>query len=201
LNALSEEPPMSNSNKPIDLDQVVGWPHEAHKLAPVAHVHAFGMIALWSTMMEESLSILLVHFLPIKKDIAISLIHKLAIREKSDLLRQLVTTNESEHVGIIDMLVFAINCFEICNENRNILVHAIYESTDQATSIISLKKRAHNNPLNVLKLEYSLPTLRLCAEEIANTVNFMLDLFVVLTRGPSNTLIRKPPQPNRLTPS
>jgi hypothetical protein len=183
---------MSNPNKPIDLDQVVRWPHDAHKLAPVAHVHAFGMIALWAAM---------IHFLPIKKDIAISLIHKLAIREKSDLLRQLVTTNDSEHVGIIDMLVFAINCFEICNENRNILVHALYGSTDRATSIISLKKRARNNPLNELKLEFSLPTLRQCAEEISNTVNFMLDILVSITRRPSNTLIRKPVLPHRLTPS
>jgi len=84
---------MTKSNKPIDLDQVAGWPDEAHKIAPAAHAHAFGMIALWAALMEECLSILLAHYLPIKNDIAIPLIHKLAIRDRSELLRKLSRDN------------------------------------------------------------------------------------------------------------
>jgi hypothetical protein len=101
--------------------------------------------------MEESLSILLVHFLHMENDTAITLIHKLAICERSELLRKLVAADKSEHVGIIAMLLFACKCYDICNDNRNTLIHALYESTDAATSVMRLTKR-QKNPIKELTL-------------------------------------------------
>jgi hypothetical protein len=192
---------MAELEKPPDLDRVVGWPPEGHKIESVAHVHAIGMIALSSAMMEEALTLLLSHLLGLSRQIAIPLVHKLTIRERSDLLRQLVNDEKTRHQDLTDHLIYAIECFEICNENRNILVHAIYERLDGLTATMTVTKRSKNNPLNEFRMELSLPTLRRAAEEVGNTVNFMLDLWFVLTHRPSNTLIRRPAAPHRLTPS
>jgi hypothetical protein len=188
----------TESGKPTDLDSVVDWPSPGHRIASVAHVHAFGMIALTSAMMEESLSLLLAHFLRIKIDVAIPLIHKCTNGTRLELLRNLATPEQSGSSSTAEMITFAINCYEICNENRNILVHALHEGTDRITSVMKLSKRTNKNPINAFEIELSLPELRQCAEEMANTVNYMLDLYAVLTRAHSNTLIRRPARPHKL---
>jgi hypothetical protein len=192
---------VTDPQKPLDLDTVVGWPLEGHKIESVAHVHAFGMIALSSAMMEEALTLLLVQLLHMKSQIAIPLVHKLTIRERSDLFRQLANEQHSEHGHLTGDLIYAIDCFEICNENRNILVHALYEGLDRVTATMKVSKRSKNNPLNEFKLELSVPALQQTAEELGNTVDLMLDLWFNLTHRPSNTLIRKPARPNRLSPT
>jgi len=185
----------------LDLDQALGWPEADNRIDSAAHVHAFGMIALSAAMMEEALTLLLAQLLRMDRTIAIPLIHKLSIRERSDLLRQLTMAHKTGDARLTDYLLYAMECFEICNENRNILIHALYEVVDRTTATMRVSKRSKNNPLNEFKLELPLPMLRQTADEIGNTVNMMLDIWFCLTRRPSNTLIRKPARPHRLTPS
>jgi hypothetical protein len=180
---------MAESDKPLDLDSVVGWPPEGHKIESVAHVHAIGMIAMSSAMMEEALTLLLSQLLNLNRQIAIPLIHKLVIRERLDLFRQLVHDDKMGRPDLADHLIYALDCFEICNENRNILVHAIYERLDRVTATMTLTKRSRQNPLNEFKIELPLPVLRQTAEEVGNTVNFMVDLWFNLVHRPSNTLM------------
>jgi hypothetical protein len=172
---------MAEPEKPLDLDSVVDWPPEARKIGSLAHVHGIGMIALRSAMMEEALTLLLSHLLNLNRQISIPLIHKLPILERAELLRKLVGDEKMARKELAAHLIHATNCFKICAENRNFLVHAIYESTDQFTATMTVKKRSKRNPLNEFRMELPVPILRRIAEEIGNTVNFMLDLWINLT--------------------
>jgi hypothetical protein len=181
-------------------DPFDGW-GVATKVEPPAHVHAFGMIAMNAAMMEEAMTLLLAHFLRLPHDIAISLIHKISVSNRSDLIRQIASERANELRGLLEHVNFASDCFDRCLENRNILLHSVYVSVDNATQTMTVSKRVNKNPAKEFKLNLSLPTLRNAAEEIANTVNYLLDLWFVLTHGPgSNTLLRKPLLPSSLSP-
>jgi hypothetical protein len=104
----------------------------------------------------------------------------------------------------------AILAFDICMDNRNMLIHALYEGTDAATNTIMLSKKARNDPLRQLKFELPLADLRRTAEEMGETVNFMIEMYGVL-RWRKKTLYFDPrpappgplpdirPRPSRLT--
>jgi hypothetical protein len=171
------------------------------KIESQAHVHAIGMITLNASLMEEALTLLLAHFLQMQKQTAISLIHTLAIRNRSDLLRHLVDEKKEKLGDLFNHITFALDCFNIAIENRNIIVHALYVSVDRTTETMTVSKRLRKNPANEFKLRLPLTTLRQTADEIGNTVNYLLDLWFTLTHGPgTNTLIRKPLLPNKLSP-
>lgn len=173
----------------------------ATKIEPPAHVHAFGMIAMNTAMMEEVLTLLLAYFLRLSHEISIPLIHKISVRDRSDLIRHIASERENELCDLWPHIDFALKCFNTCIENRNILIHSVYVNVDKVTQTMTVSKRSKNNPAKEFKLDLPLPKLRKTAEEIANTVNYLLDLWFVLTHGPgTNTLLRKPPLPTSLNP-
>ena len=186
---------MSSSSK-LDID----W-HSTTKVESQAHVHAVGMITMNSALMEEALTLLLAHFLKMEQRTGIALIHKLAIRNRSDLLRHLADERKTELKDLADHIKFALDCFDVAIANRNFVVHALYVSLDEVTETMTVSKRSNRNPANEFKLDLSLPQLRQTADEIGNTVNFLLDLWYVLIHRPrANILIRKPLLPRNLNP-
>ncbi|MGD0152000.1 MAG: hypothetical protein ABSB77_25780 [Xanthobacteraceae bacterium] len=203
---MADDPPT-----PIDLDRVVGWPPDGHSVGSVAHVHAFGQIALTAAMLEETLILLLIQRLPMPENISGPLVHKLNNRERSDWYKGLVDAQETDR-EILERLGSAVLAFDICMDNRNTLVHALYEGTDVATAIMKLSKRARNDPLREVKMQLPLSELRNIAEEMGTTLNFMLDMFKVnrwrkwaerQTPMPPQPepFPEIPPRPNRLTMS
>jgi hypothetical protein len=173
-------------------DPFDGW-NVATKIESPAHIHAFGMIAMNAAMMEEVVTLLLAHFLRLPQDTSISLIHKISVRDRSDLIRDIASESAAE-LGDLD-------CFNTCLENTNILLHSVYVTVDNATQTMTVSKRPKKNPAKEFKLNLPLPELRKTAEEIANSVNYLLDLWFVLAHGPgANILLRKPPLPSSLSP-
>jgi hypothetical protein len=76
-------------------DPFDGW-SVATKIESPAHVHAFGMIAVNAAIMEEVLTLLLAHFLRLPHDISIPLVHKMAIGDRSDLIRKIAFERKDE---------------------------------------------------------------------------------------------------------
>jgi hypothetical protein len=188
-----------------DSDHVGDWPTGRNKIETPKHVHAFGMIALSSAMLEEILVLLLITYLrPIARDVAMRLTAGLNNRDRADWLRALVRANESDE-ELLDLIAYAIKCCDICLDNRNMLVHALYTGTDKVTANMQLAKRARNDPLREIRFEVSTQRLRQIADDIGNTVNFMVDLWFCKTHKPMDPhferlpLPEKPPQPDRLT--
>jgi hypothetical protein len=197
--------------EPVDLDCVKNWPPPSHNVGSVAHVHAFGQMALTSAMLEELICMLLIQRLPMLPDDAALRVNGLNNRERIEWLRAIVSGKEPD-AAVADLFFHAMRCFDICMENRNMLVHALYEGSDLATSSIRLSKKARKNPLRQLKFQLPIGQLRKMAEGMGETVNFMLDLWnCVRTREaleerdrdlppwPPLTWPDKPAQPDRLT--
>ena len=181
-------------------DSFDGW-GVATKIESPLHVHAFGMIAMNAAMMEEVLTLMLSHFLQLPYDISVSLIHKIAVRNRSDLIRQIASERADEVGDLLDHINFALDCFDRCLENRNILLHSVYVTVDNATQTMTVSKRVNKNPAKEFKMNLALTALRKTAEEVANTVSYLMDVWFVLRHGPgSNTLLRKPPLPSSLSP-
>jgi hypothetical protein len=178
-------------------DPIGDWPTGRDKVETSVHVHAFGMIALNASLLEEILLLLLLAYLPMERTVAVRLATQLNNRDRSDWLRALVETNE-KNSRLADLMKHAILCCDICMDNRNMLVHALYTGTDAAMGKMQLTKRARNNPLQDIKLELSVESLRKIADEIGAAVHFMMDLWFCKTHGfpPSP---EKPPRPDRLT--
>ena len=120
------------------------------KIESQAHVHAIGMITMNAALMEEALTLLLTHFLEMQKQTAITLIHTLAIRNRSDLLRHLVKEKKEKSRDLFDHIIFALDCFNVAIENRNILVHALYVSIDKGTETMTVSKRYKAKPAKSL---------------------------------------------------
>jgi len=191
-----------------DPDRVENWPESQFNVGPVAYVHAFGQIALTSAMLEELLSMKLIQRLPMNAEVSTPLIHALNNRERADWLKALVSAEEKEST-VQNLTSHGILCCDICLDNRNMLVHALYTGMDHQAAVMKLTKRSRSDPLKEMKFQVSLEQLRKIADEMGETTNFMLELWeYVRTRQmkarveydlPLPPLPEKPALPNRLT--
>jgi hypothetical protein len=188
--------------EPSDSDHIGDWPKGRNRIETAAHVHAFGMIALNASMLEEVLSLLLVAYLPMENDAATKLVNEFNNRERAAWLSALVQKSESDP-DVAEHVIHGILCCDINLANRNLLIHSLYVGTDKATESMRLSKRARNNPLRELRFEMSTSGLRKVADEIGDAVNYMLDLWFLKTQR--SLLVQqlpwpaKPPRPERVT--
>lgn len=193
---------MTDSSEPDDPNHIGDWPLGRNKIETARHVHAFGMIALNSAMLEEILFLLLVAYLPMEREAALRLVSNFNNRERADWLREIVRDNE-EDAELAGLILEAVRYCDICFDNRNMLVHALYAGTDEATASMMLTKRSRNDPLKELRFAVSTQQLRKIADEIGNALNFMVDLWFCKTHRDNRsvpwTLPEKPPQPDKLT--
>jgi hypothetical protein len=190
------EPP-----KPIDPNYIEDWPQGRNRIETAAHVHAFGMIGLNASMLEEILLLLLLTYLPMGQEEAIRLTTRLNNRERADWLAALM--NAETNPEFADHVNHGILCCNICFDNRNMLIHSLYTGTDDVTANMRLSKRAKNAPLRELRFEVSIHGLRKIADEIGDTVNYLIDLWFLKTHRSALAqhlpLLVKPPRPDKLT--
>jgi hypothetical protein len=121
-------------------------------------------------------------------------------------MTELVKHNEKD-LALAEQVLFAINCYDICTENRNILLHATNANTNYETMVIELRKRASKNPLRELQFEVPLELLRRVADEMSQTLEFVSALWYFQFQKTNPyaheqvPLPEKPPNPHKLTPS
>jgi hypothetical protein len=108
------EPP-----KPIDPNYSEDWPQGRSRIETAAHVHAFGMIGLNASMLEEILLLLLLTYLPMGHEEAIRLTTRLNNRDRADWLAALM--NAETNPEFADHVNHGILCCNICFDNRNML--------------------------------------------------------------------------------
>ena len=185
------------------------WPaNPKHKIGMPEHVHAFGQIALLYNYLEDFMCSLFQLYLPIKNSASFLLYYKLNNRERLDLLSDLVRANEKDPT-ILDSVLFSITCYDICTDNRNILLHSTHGETDPVSMSVKFSKRASSNPLRELNFDIDLTLLRRVADETGETADFVSNLWFFLQRPPHlvaggdtlTSLPEKPQKPHKLTPS
>jgi hypothetical protein len=190
----------------------ISWPREEYRLAPNDYLAALGQLTFIYNMLESMMRNIFEQCAPLQQDFAAALFHKLNNRERIDLLTAFVNQNENDP-AVRSAVLSCINHYEICTENRNILMHSIYfNPSHKGLEMAFLVKRAANDPRREVHYDVPLPDLQKMADETVETFRFALNLYGFLGRRDwirkhpappkrlPNALPDTPPKPHRLTP-
>ncbi|MDP2376139.1 hypothetical protein [Reyranella sp.] len=187
------------------------WPKVG--LIPHDHTHALGEIAIRYNYIEETIAGIIGEYLPDLS--ADSFLHHLHNTARLDLLRELARTDKDPKMG--EHLLHAIQCVDICIENRNILLHAVFMHHGWPGGDVTAVKRKSGGSSKI-NFDLSLDLLRRTADEMGDTLDYLTQLSLFLmNRRPriviraavdpltsfldplrGTTWLRKPPQPNKL---
>jgi hypothetical protein len=109
-------------------------------------------------------------------------------------------------------------CYDICTENRNILMHAVqysFPKPETQVTHIRLRKRASQDPNRQVRFEFPITDLRLIADQMHENSLYGWDLWQwLMARALHRSWIEqgragmpapgplpdKPPKPRKLTP-
>jgi hypothetical protein len=117
-----------------------GWPKLEARMASATEVHAFGQATLIYNYLEEVTGRMLVYYLPTDIEFSEALFHRMGNPDRMLLLTRLIEGQERDS-DIIEALKHFIRCYDICTENRNILMHASLEPRT-SPDILPLSKRS-----------------------------------------------------------
>lgn len=87
-----------------------------------------------------------------------------------DLLKRSVTEKEA-NPSVKDSVLHFADCFDICAENRNILMHSMVNKAEDA-AILNFAKASRNDPSRVNTLNLRLEDIRRTADEIATVYSY-----------------------------
>ena len=118
------------------------WPSEENRAGESNdHLVAFGQITLAYNLLESMAERVFKRCAPLDSlNFAKGLFHKLTNRDRIDLLKAFVNKNESAP-DVRDALLHFVLCYDICTENRNILMHVILLSVDETTAKWTKKRQ------------------------------------------------------------
>jgi hypothetical protein len=179
------------------------WPTGIYRLMPDEHAHALGTLLNYYNNAENMLFKLVDILLKNDEGARQTINHRLNNNDRLDLLRKLATEMSVEESGHI---LYAVNCFDICAENRNILMHAMIEQRD-AEEFSARKRHATKTGVEV-RFDLPLPTLRATAEHTANAYYYLMLLwtyfvqkmvFAAGMRSEPPPLPGRPVQPSKLS--
>jgi hypothetical protein len=147
------------------------WPPEEDRTASDDYLIAFGQITLLYNFLENMMERLFQRCAPLESQYAQLLFHQLNNRERIDLLSAFIRTNEKDEKAK-DALQACVLHYDICTDNRNILMHVISDGVSEVTGLARFTKRASQNPAR--EIEFHVPTtdLKLVAEQMAETIRF-----------------------------
>lgn len=189
-----------------DPKSIGDWPSENNWIANAAHVHAIGQFSLAYNNLEELFGYVFSCTFPADGDYSETLFHTLNNRKRIDMMEALFKFHEREHKELLDRVLYALRCFDICTANRNTVMHAVTEYEVGSTpESLRLRKKARNNPLRDASYEITLETLRKVADDTMVVYDYWAKLFLWLSERrdgkPLLPLPDKPPEPYRLNPS
>jgi hypothetical protein len=185
------------------------------------HIYALGVVASNFNSLEFALLALFYEFLGLDDVTTRYLFHYLNNSRRIDILTRAVEAREY-NPDIKDRIVWFVQCFNICVENRNFLMHGMTDSTWDAltlhsavTDILTIKKSPRNDPIKTNYLHLTERQIRSIADNIYTTEMFGLEVYLFasarknggvityvwegseMTRMP--TLPEKPPLPSNLS--
>jgi hypothetical protein len=142
------------------------WPAPENQLAPNDYLAALGQATFVYNMLESMMGSVFVACAPVETEAARALFHKLNNRDRVDLLTDFVNHNEKD-AAVKRIILSCINYYDICTENRNILMHAIYFNPnlkpDQSPLLV---KKAKNDYKREVHYDVPLHELRKVADDM-----------------------------------
>jgi hypothetical protein len=210
--------------------QIGGWPVRPHIFGNVSQVHAIGQVTLAYNHLESYLGLIFRLCMPTDVSFSERLFYKMNNRDRIDLLAGIIRSSRF-HNQAKDRLNYLLQCYNICTENRNILMHATAE--EAYAGVLHISKRSSNDPMTSNRFQIPLAELRMVADQMHTLSAYMMNLqfWLAIRNGlPTNyknslalppiekipfpklrhllralpeiaTLPEKPPKPRRLIPS
>lgn len=155
--------------------QLRGWPRRPHIFGNIAQVHAFGQVGLAYNFLQDGRDYLFQTCMPTERGVSQRLFHILNNRERIELFAAVVKSSKF-HPEAKDRLNYLIQCFDICTDNRNILLHAM--SYESYADEIHFGKRSSNNPSTENRFKIQSTALRSVADEIHSLIGYQQELLV-----------------------
>jgi hypothetical protein len=183
-------------------DPFADWPPLKNQIGSAPYVHAIGQITLAYNGLENLMASIFCITLPVEYKFAEKVFHSMHNRERTDLLSALLKNQKDDELR--DALQHVVLCYDICTDNRNIVMHSILEEI--TPSLPKLRKRASQNPAKLLEFHVPLGMLRRVADQILETFNYGFFVWIGIqnqSAGASLSLAplpQKPPKPHKLIP-
>jgi hypothetical protein len=158
-------------------DHIDEWPEPFFRVATVEQLHALGQITLIYNALEEEFGNVFNRAMPTSPDFSQRLFHNLSNRDRTDLMAAVVKTAilPDDGKAALDALIVA---YDICTENRNIVMHSV-GFREPGTDLLKLTKKAsRGDPSKTIDFSVPLPTLRQIADDMATTLRFATRLDV-----------------------
>jgi len=185
---------------------VQGWPSAKNRVGDADHIHAIGQISLVFNFLEEGFGDLFRLMFPADASYGEALFHKLSNRDRVDMFSAIVRFHEKE-AEVSGRLLDGMRYFDICADNRNIVMHSVSQIDDGPSSILRVAKKAARDSRKMNYYDLSLEDLRRVADETAETFLFLFKIFMWLEdraggKYPeTHSLPDRPIQPRVLSPS
>lgn len=170
---------------------------------PRDHAHAVGVLALYYTRLEMSIFAFFQLYAPGSPEAQSYLFSSLTNAQRRGFIRAIAAANEPEEVA--EAISYAMLCFDICSENRNLLMHSA-PAWSQVGELVMGKIRP-TEPHMMTMYNFSLADLRAAANSVDEVELYCLDLnrylrnaqkFNALSDLPPE-LPRRPQQPRKLS--
>lgn len=149
------------------------WPSDENRTVGSDYLVAFGQVTLAYNLLESMMGRIFTHCAPLETEYADKLFHLLNNRERIELLSAFVSKNEQD-LQARAAILHCVLCYDICTENRNILMHVILLDIDETTA--KWTKKASQDPTRIVEFHASLTDLRLVADQIVDTLRYARSL-------------------------
>jgi hypothetical protein len=155
-------------------DDSDNWPAPRYDIGQPKHIHALGVAAVMYNQLEFSLFCLLMDYTGMSSETTQWLFANTNNNLRLELLKRSAPEKEYDAATLKHVLHFA-DCFDICAENRNILMHSMVQRADD-DAVLNFAKSSRNNPTKVNRLHLRLGDIRRVADEIASSCTYGMRL-------------------------
>lgn len=154
------------------------WSGEYYPASLTDHIHALGIVAANYNTLESSFYSLFCEYFGISANSA-ALFAQFKNNFRIDTLKVVVEKYEKDP-AVADAVFHFLKCYNICADNRNVLMHSLMDAHDQIEPDLVAKKPTRNNPEKFTNLHFSLSALRKAADELWSVELYCGDIYMFL---------------------
>ena len=178
------------------------WPEGITLPGSNEHLIALGAFALWYNEFEMILyTFLRSHFTG--ENVAARMFASMHNRGRVDLIKLLAAGDADAEMR--DAIEHSMKCFEICAENRNLVLHALptRRLEEHVDGKLTVMKATASDPYRMYYYDFGLKELRAAAADVARSAQYAIDTVARLRfRNLGRKLPpwpEKPPLPRKLS--
>lgn len=166
--------------------------------------HAVGVFALYYNRLELAVFAFFQRYAPGGSEAQSFLFDALHNQQRREFIRAIASANDDPEDA--DDVHYAMRCFDICSDNRNLLMHAA-PLLEDGVDALTMWKRRSAEPHTMSIYDFTLKDIRGAALSTDAAESYVLDLIRYLKAKDSFNALRdhppgrpqRPPQPRRLS--